>query len=134
MTEQKAGKRILLVDDDQDLTSVLSRLFERAGYVVRCAADGDQGVRMAVEDPPDLVLIDFMMPVKSGFDACQDLRRIPARRDVPIIALTAFGRNIGEIHGLSGGEADLPIQDCLEKPVEPNVLLERVSHALLAKR
>ena len=85
---------------------------------------------MAAEETPDLVLLDYMMPVKNGFDAFQEIRRNPALCHVPVIVLTAFGQNIGEIHGLAREGRSAGIRDCLEKPVEPNVLLERVAAVL----
>lgn len=130
MSAQTTGKKILFIDDDDDLVAALSIMLESAGYHVHRAADGDEGLRMAAEEKPDLILLDFMMPVKSGFATSQELRQIEALRDVPILVLTAFGQNIGEIYGLSPQEARLHIQGCLEKPVEPNVLLERIAEAL----
>jgi DNA-binding response OmpR family regulator len=133
MCAQSKGKKILFIDDDDDLAAALSVLLESAGYQVRRAADGDEGLRMALEDRPDLVLLDFMMPVKSGFATSQEMRRIDALRDVPILALTSFGQNIGEIYGLPSDQARMHIQGFLEKPVEPNVLLERIEQALAAR-
>ena len=125
-----AAKTILLADDDADLLKAVSRVLEVAGYRVLCAANGDECLRLASEQRPDLVLLDLVMPVKSGFETCEALRRLPGLAGVPIIALTAFGENIGEIHGLMRNGDSCPIQDCLEKPVEFNVLLQRVRAAL----
>lgn len=133
MCAESNGAKILFIDDDDDLASALSILLESAGYSVRRAADGDEGLRMAMEERPDLVLLDFMMPVKSGFATSQEMRQTDGLRDVPIIALTSFGQNIGEIYGLPSEEARLHIQGFLEKPVEPNVLLERIEQALAAR-
>jgi len=130
MRAQSKGKSILFIDDDDDLTDAFSVLLQSAGYAVRRAADGDEGLRMAQEEVPDLILLDFMMPVKSGFATFQEMRQIEILRGVPIIALTSFGQNIGEIYGLSSQEARQQIQGFLEKPVEPNVLLERIEEAL----
>jgi DNA-binding response OmpR family regulator len=130
MSAQSKGAKILFIDDDDDLVDALSLLLESSGYSVRRAADGDEGLRMAREETPDLVLLDFMMPVKSGFDTSQEMRQIESLRNVPIIALTSFGQNIGEIYGLSSEDAHRQIQGFLEKPVEPNVLLERIAQAL----
>ena len=130
MCAQDESKKILFIDDDDDLSSALSVLLESAGYAVRRAANGDEGLRMARQERPDLILLDFMMPVKSGFATFQEMRQIEALRSVPIIALTSFGQNIGEIYGLSSQDARQQIQGFLEKPVEPNVLLERIGEAL----
>ena len=130
MPDPTAQKKILVIDDDEDLTALLSYLLEDVGYLVRCAADGDEGLRMAAEETPDLILLDFLMPVKDGFAVCEELRETPDLCDVPVIILTAFGRKVGEIYGLHQKEAASHFLECLEKPFEPNVLLERVARAL----
>ncbi len=126
MADDRPLPTILFIDDDEDLAVALSAALIHNGYRVRHAANGDQGVAMAVQEPPDLILLDLMMPVKNGFEACTELRQVPALRDVPIVALTAFGQNIGEIHGLTRADAAVHIQDFMEKPLEINVLLERL--------
>jgi len=79
---------------------------------------------------PHLIILDYMMPVKDGFAVCQELKDNRALRDVPVITLTAFGKNVGELCGVHQLEAASYFQECLEKPVEPNVLLERVTQTL----
>jgi DNA-binding response OmpR family regulator len=91
----------LIIDDDDALTGALVRLLQAEGYAVRCAADGEEGIRLASQEPPDLILLDWMMPLKNGFDVCGDLQNIPRLRDVPVLVMTAFGQDIGEIHGVS---------------------------------
>lgn len=130
MAVQTFGKTILFVDDDDELREALSLMLERAGHRVQRAANGEQAVRLAAEEPPDLILLDFMMPEKSGFDASRELRRLPGLEEVPIIVLTAFGQNIGEIYGLPQADPSSNIVEYLEKPVEINILLERVNQAL----
>ena len=127
MSEQPLKRTVLVIDDDDDMAYALSRTLEGAGFQVRRAEDGDEGVRMAAAEPPDAILLDFMMPVKNGFEACREIRRIPALRSVPILALTAFGQDIGEIHGMSLDAGSGGIQGCMEKPFEPNLLLERLT-------
>jgi two-component system response regulator RpaA len=133
MCAQTSGKKILFIDDDDDLAEALSVLLQSAGYRVCRAADGEEGLRMAREERPDLILLDLMMPVKSGFTTAQELRQSEALLDVPIIALTSFGQNIGEIYGLPSDKAGTQFQGFLEKPVEPNVLLERIEQTLAAR-
>lgn len=128
---QTASRLVLIVDDDADLSAALVKVLQREGYRVRWAVDGSRGVQMAREERPDLILLDYMMPVQTGFAACRELGKLPGLNAVPIIILTAFGQDIGEIYGL--GEEDrrkVNIQGFLEKPVEINVLLERVAEAL----
>jgi DNA-binding response OmpR family regulator len=87
-------------------------------------------MRLATEDPPDLMLLDFMMPLKNGFDVCSDMQNIARLRDVPVLVMTAFGQEIGEIHGVSMQKPPANIRGRVEKPFEVNVLLERVAEAL----
>jgi len=125
-----APRRILIIDDDEALTGALAPLLRAEGYRVRCAADGEEGIRLASEEPPDLILLDFMMPLKNGFDFCADMQRIPCLRRAPVLVMTAFGQDIGEIHGVSMRQLPANIRGRLEKPFEANVLLERVASAL----
>lgn len=127
-----AGPIILLIDDDDDLAGALLRVLKKEGYRVRRAPDGEEGVRMARQEPPDAILLDWMMPVRSGFEACDEMRRVPTLRDVPILVMTAFGRNIGDILDETREHVGHLVQDCLEKPLEINVLLERLAAALQA--
>ncbi len=130
MASKKSKTTILFIDDDEDLVCALSRILEGEGYRVHHAPDGEVGVRMAAEERPDLIILDFMMPVKNGFEALLELRQIDGMTGVPVLALTSFGQDIGELHGLRRGDDKPLVQDCLEKPVEPNVLLDRVASAL----
>jgi len=130
MSPATAPRRILIIDDDDALTGALVRLLQAEGYQVRRAADGEEGIRMAEQEPPDLILLDFMMPLKNGFDVCTDLQNIARLRAVPVLVMTAFGQDIGETHGVSMQKPLPNIRGCLEKPFEINVLLERVVSAL----
>ncbi|NOZ22540.1 MAG: response regulator [Planctomycetes bacterium] len=130
METHTGDETILIVDDDDDVASAVASVLEQAGYRTCRAVNGEEGVRMADKEAPDLILLDFMMPVKTGFEVCRDLQESEGLRCIPIIALTGFGQNIGEIYGLSHDDAPSSIRDYLEKPVEPNVLLERVGQAL----
>ncbi|MGD1002727.1 MAG: response regulator [Candidatus Brocadiia bacterium] len=130
MSPATAPKRILIIDDDDALTGALVRLLQAEGYQVRCAADGEEGIRLAEQEPPDLVLLDFMMPLKNGFDVCTDMQNIANLRNVPVLVMTAFGQDIGETHGVSMQKPPSNIRGRLEKPFEINVLLERMVTAL----
>jgi two-component system phosphate regulon response regulator PhoB len=130
MASKKSKTTILFIDDDEDFVYALSRMLEGEGYRVRHAADGDVGMRMAAEERPDLIILDFMMPIKNGFDALLELQQIDGLADVPVLAITSFGQDIGEIHGLRRSDDKPKALDYLEKPVEPNVFLDRVASAL----
>ena len=130
MAPAAAKKTILFIDDDEDLRCALGRLLERAGYHVLYAANGDEGLLRAAQERPALILLDYIMPIKDGFTVSQELGQLPGMSGVPIIVLTAFGQNIGEISGLPHPRARLCISDFLEKPVEANVLLDRIAGVL----
>ena len=123
-------KDILLIEDDDDFAYITSLVLARAGYRVRRALDGEHGLQEAERQPPDLILLDYMMPTMDGFEACRELRRLPDLSNVPILVMTSFGQDIAEIHGLSGEEGRDMVQGHLEKPVEPNVLIGRVGALL----
>ena len=114
MSAGNDARKLLLIDDDEGFTLPLGRMLEREGYAVRCARDGAEGLRLAAEEAPDAVLLDFLMPVKYGVAVAEELRRMPGLAGVPIIAMTAFGQNVGGIYGLPRSTACSPIQACLE--------------------
>src|SRR3546814_3933028 len=83
--------RILIVEDEAALVTLLRYNLEREGYEVAAAHDGEEALVLAREAPPDLVLLDWMLPLASGIEVCRRLRRDPEMRDVPVIMLTARG-------------------------------------------
>jgi DNA-binding response OmpR family regulator len=133
MSAPTGQRTILIIDDDPDYRNPLAHVLGAAGYRVRCACDGAQGLAMASEEPPDLILLDFIMPSKDGLEVAHEIRQQTALQRVPIIALTAFGRDIGKIHGLPHDEALASIHDFLDKPVDPNVLLDRIAGAIATR-
>jgi len=116
-------ERILLIEDEAALRMTLSDRLVSEGYTVECAADGDEGFRKATEEAYDLVLLDVMLPKRSGFDVCRDVRK--AGLAVPIIMLTARGQTVDKVLGLKIG-AD----DYLTKPFEVLELLARIEALL----
>lgn len=118
--------RVLVVDDDEGVTSVLRRSFKRAGFTVATAADGEAALRMARELRPDVVVLDILMPGIDGVEVCRRLRRADA--DVAILMLTAKDRARDQVVGLDAG-AD----DYLVKPFSIEILAARV-RALLRRR
>jgi len=119
--------RILLVDDDPVLLKTLGLAFHRAGYEVVVALDGPEALRKAEEKPPELIILDIMLPGMDGFEVCRRLRQLPGIEHVPIIMLSALGRVEDKLTGFSAG-AD----DYLVKPVAPQEMLTRVQ-VLLAR-
>ncbi len=123
--EAKSGSRILIVEDEAPMRTALADCLEGEGYRVLTAADGQAGLERAMQEKPDLVLLDIMMPRLDGYAVCAELRRLssPAR----ILMLTAKGQIEDRVRGLDTG-AD----DYLVKPFSTDELLARV-RALLRR-
>ena len=97
------GKKVLIADDEPNIVTALEFLLERNGYEVYIARNGDAALKLVEEHRPDLVLLDVMMPVRSGFEVCQRMRERADWRDIKIIMLTAKGRDVEMSKGLSLG-------------------------------
>ena len=126
MSSDCNAKKILIIEDDSDISGPLSRVLSSHGYATCHAADGDEGVRLAEAEKPDLILLDFFLPGKNGFEVYREIRNNSETAYVPIVALTAFGQDIGELHGLPNDGQAPEFADRLEKPFEFNVLLNRL--------
>jgi DNA-binding response OmpR family regulator len=129
MTPEASVRRLLLIDDDETFSIGLSRILMRAGWQVRIAAEGDEGLRLAAEERPDVVLLDLFMPGKDGYAISSEMHHITGLASVPIFVLTAYGQNINELHGLSAEKA-AHIYGFLEKPLDTDVLLEALERAI----
>ncbi len=129
----KTQERILLIDDDPDLVETTRTVLESRNYRVTAALDGVEGLRLAREDPPDLIILDVIMPFKDGFTVCEELKRDPVLSSVPVIMLTSFAERHGESGLPVSAGLSLEAEDYLDKPAPPGLLLERVEK-LLARR
>ena len=114
--------RVLVIEDDPNVAEVVARYLEREGYEVEAVADGAEGLRRALANPPDLVVLDLMLPSLSGLEVC---RRLRAAAPVPVIMLTALGEESDRIAGL-----DLGADDYMSKPFSPRELTARVKAVL----
>ena len=114
--------KVLVIDDDERLGTLLSKYMDRFGISVEAAADPKAALRMLKSDPPDLVILDVMLPEMDGFAVCRKIRE--ASR-VPILMLTARGEVMDRILGL-----ELGADDYLAKPFEPRELVARVQAIL----
>jgi DNA-binding response OmpR family regulator len=110
---------ILIVEDEPDMVLGLRDNFELEGYKVSVARDGEEGLKKALDEKPDLVVLDLMLPKMSGLDVCRNLRR--SSFTAPILMLTARGQELDKVLGLEVG-AD----DYITKPFSLNELLARV--------
>ena len=117
--------RVLIVEDEPDIRDVLAWHLEREGYRVTRSADGAQALREIAAQPPDLVLLDLMLPGLGGLEVCRRLRQDPATAGLPVIMLTAKGDEVDRIVGLEVG-AD----DYIVKPFSPKEVLARVRAVL----
>jgi two-component system alkaline phosphatase synthesis response regulator PhoP len=117
------ASRILLVEDEPGLRLTLTDRLESEGYEVGTAADGDEGLAKATTEPFDLVILDVMLPLRSGLDVCRDMRRKGV--GTPVLMLSARGQLVDRVVGLKLG-AD----DYLTKPFEMPELLARVEARL----
>ena len=118
------SKIALVVEDDINIADLLRLYLEKDGFEVFHAADGGEGVKLAREKEPDLVLLDIMLPVMDGWGVCREIRK---NSQVPIIMLTAKGETFDKVNGLEMG-AD----DYITKPFEIKELMARI-HAVLRR-
>jgi two-component system phosphate regulon response regulator PhoB len=116
---------ILVVEDEPPLVEVLRYNLEKEGYLVNVAENGAQALSKVHESPPDLVILDWMLPELSGIEVCRQLREDPDSREVPVIMLTARGEEADRVKGLASGADDYVV-----KPFSPAELLARVRAVL----
>jgi DNA-binding response OmpR family regulator len=116
---------VLVVEDEPNIVLSLEFLMEQAGYQVRVARDGDAALLAIASAPPDLVLLDVMLPKRDGFDICRAIRANAAWRDIRILMLTAKGRESDRDRGIALG-AD----DYVTKPFSNRDVVERVKRLL----
>mgnify|MGYP003382303164 CR=1 FL=1 len=120
--------RILIADDEPNIVISLEYLLKKEGFEIAVATDGEAVLRLAGEFRPELVLLDIMMPKKSGFEVCEALRADPAQANLKIIMLTAKGRETEVAKGLALG-ADAYIT----KPFSTKELIVQIKSLLAAR-
>jgi two-component system alkaline phosphatase synthesis response regulator PhoP len=120
-------KKVLIADDEENIVTALEFLLQRRGYETRVAKNGDEALSEIESFAPDLVLLDIMMPRKSGYEVCQRVRARPEWRHIKIIMLSAKGRDVEVSKGVSLG-ADLYIT----KPFSNTELVAKIDGLLAA--
>jgi adenylate cyclase len=121
--------KVLVVDDEPDIVRYLEHVLQRLGYETASAGDGAEAIEKAAADPPDLILLDVMMPVMDGFAVCRSLRGRDATRLIPVIVMTALPGIENRVKLLEHGADDV-----LAKPVDERELVARIQGALARKR
>lgn len=112
MTEAKAEKgiRVLIVDDDAFLSGIYATKLEMDGFAVLSARDGEEGLKAAAKERPDLILLDVLMPKLDGFEVLKRLKENPETKGIPVIMLTNLGQKEDIEKGMSEGAADYLIK------------------------
>ena len=111
-------KKILIVDDEKNIVDIVAFNLKKEGYEVVCAYDGEQGLKLALEENPALILLDIMMPKLDGFEVCRAVRE---KSQVPIIMLTARAEEVDKVLGL-----ELGADDYVTKPFSFRELMARI--------
>ncbi len=117
--------KVLLVEDDLNITELVRYNLERANYAIETVADGEDGLYVAMQDTPDVILLDWMLPNLSGLEICRQLRRNADTANVPIIMLTARADEPDRVRGLEMGADDYVV-----KPFSPKELIARIQAVL----
>jgi two-component system cell cycle response regulator DivK len=118
-------KRILIIEDQEDNRTIMRDLLSSAGYALIEATDGEEGVKLACSERPDLILMDIQLPVLDGYEATRRIRAVAELKSTPIIAVTSYA--------LSGDEAKTRAAGCnsyVAKPFSPRELLAKVREFL----
>lgn len=119
------SKRILIVDDDPEVVKLFSFVLKRAGYAVETAPGGEAALHQIRQSPPDLIVLDVMMPGLDGYEVTRQLRAQPDTAAVPIVMLTARALPSEQVTGILAGATSY-----LVKPVTPSVLVKTVQEIL----
>ena len=122
-------ERVLAIDDSATILKVVQLVLSKAGYAVSVASDGEDGLRLADEVRPDLILLDFVMPKLNGYQVCRALADSEALREVPVVLMSAKGEEVGQRFVKVTG-----IVDFITKPFSPDTLTEVVGRALARRR
>ena len=114
------SRRVIIVEDEQDIAELVALHLEREGCRTAIYGDGESGLEAIRAQPPNLVILDLMLPGRDGFEVCREIRRQPELDLVPILILSARGEEIDRVAGL-----ELGADDYLDKPFAPRVMVAR---------
>lgn len=125
--------KILVIDDDPDVHTVVKKILEPKSYEVVSAYDGSEGLRKVVEERPDLIILDVIMPGKHGFDVCHELKtdeKYHFFSNIPVLMLTVYPEDREKMHLSMREGMMMEAEDYLQKPVDPQELVKRVEELL----
>ncbi len=128
--ENKRTRSVIYIEDDQEMIDLVSMILSRRGFSVKGAHGGKNGLEMVTANPPDLILLDLMMPDLDGWDVYQQIKSHENTRNVPVIVITAKAQAIDRVLGLHIAKVD----DYICKPFRPQELLESIEKVLSAER
>lgn len=124
-------KKILIIDDDIDLVEAMRLTLENEGFEVIDAQDGKKGLEKIKTEKPDLILLDVMMETQDeGFHVAYQIRKNKDTADLPIVMITAIGQETGFSFNKEKDEGFLPVNEFIEKPINPDTLIETVKSQL----
>jgi DNA-binding response OmpR family regulator len=125
--------KILVIDDDQDVHAVVKKILEPKSYEVISAYDGFEGLSKVVEERPDLIILDVIMPGKHGFDVCHELKtdeKYHFFSNIPVLMLTVYPEDREKMHLSMREGMMMEAEDYLQKPVDAQELVKRVEGLL----
>jgi len=120
-----ADQRVLVVDDEPDVVALIERTLRAGGYDVLKAYDGISALDVIMEEKPDLVLLDIMMPMMSGYEVCVQIKSNPQTKDIPVVCLSSAHTPDARAQSLKAGAAEL-----ITKPFFPDELLAQIQRHL----
>ncbi|MDR3575089.1 MAG: response regulator [Anaerolineaceae bacterium] len=128
--ESNKSRLIVYIEDDTEMIDLVTLILNRRGYIVKGAHGGRQGLDLVQKEPPDLILLDLMMPDLDGWDLYQQLKANEATRDIPVIIITAKAQAIDRVLGLHIAK----VEDYISKPFRPQELIESIEKVLASKK
>ena len=118
-------KRILLIEDEEDIAAIIKLQAELSGYKLHVEVDGINGYRAIEREKPDLVLLDIMLPGQNGYDVCRKIKANPELRNIPVVIISAKDEELDVLLGL-----ELGADDYVAKPFSPKILMSRIKAVL----
>lgn len=125
-----AKKRILVVDDEPDFASIVQGNLEKEGFEVEVAYDGNEGLQKVEANPPDLVVLDVMMPEKDGYNMCKQLKKDERFADIPVIMLTAVADHLTSTRYSHHDGRSMEAEDYIAKPASAEDVLSSVKRLI----